>query len=85
MPTEAKISFINDKISSELELGIVSQETLKVFQKIINRMKNANGIEAVILGCTELPLILNDKVSSVLCLDTMKIHIETLINMVVEE
>lgn len=41
-------------------------------------------IEAVILGCTELPLLLNDEVCPVPCLDTMKIHIETLIDMIVD-
>ena len=85
VPNETEMLLINDKISSELELGIVKEETLKSFQEIIDRMKNEQGIEAVVLGCTELPLILNDEVSAVPCLDTMKIHIKTLINMIVEE
>ena len=38
----------------------------------------------VILGYTELPLLLSDKVSPVPCLDTMKLHIDALINMIVE-
>lgn len=84
IPTKDEMDFINKKISSELELGIIKAETLKGFQKIIERMKEECGIEAIILGCTELPLILNDKVSPVLCLDTMKIHIQTLIDMIVE-
>ena len=46
-------------------------------------MKAKNGIEAIILGCTELPLILNDEVSPVPCLDTMQIHINALIDMIV--
>lgn len=85
VPNETEMHFINDKISSELELGIVKEETLKRFQEIIGRMKKENDIEAVVLGCTELPLLLNDEVSPVPCLDTMKIHIETLINRIVEE
>lgn len=47
-------------------------------------MKNESEIEAVILGCTELPLLLNNSVSPVPCLDTMKIHIEALIKMIIE-
>lgn len=85
VPTKAEMKFINDKISSELELGIVKEETLKKFQGIIDRMKSENGIEAVVLGCTELPLILNDDVSPVPCLDTMKIHIKTLVDMIIEK
>lgn len=82
-PTAEEMEYINVKISSELELGIVKEETLREFQKIINRMKKEDGIEAVVLGCTELPLLLNDKVSPVPCLDTMRIHIETLVERIV--
>lgn len=84
IPNIEEMEFINKKISSELELGIIKEETLEHFQKIIERMKEECGIEAIILGCTELPLILNDEVSPVPCLDTMKIHIEALIDMIVE-
>ena len=83
-PTMEEMEYINCKISSELELGIVKKETLQGFQKIIKRMTEENGIEAVILGCTELPLLLNDEVSPVPCLDTMKIHIQYLIDRIVE-
>lgn len=84
IPTMEEMEFVNEKISSELELGIIKEETVRSFQKIIDRMKNDSGIEAIILGCTELPLILNDEVSPVPCLDTMKIHIQTLIDRIVE-
>ena len=84
IPTMEEMEFINEKISSELEHGIVKEETLRSFQTIIERMKKQNGIEAIILGCTELPLLLNDEVSVVPCLDTMKIHIQCLIDKIVE-
>lgn len=83
IPTTEEMEYINRKISSELELGTIKEETLENFQKIIDRMKEDDDIEAIILGCTELPLILNDRVSPVPCLDTMKIHIKTLIDMIV--
>ncbi|MCM1184124.1 MAG: amino acid racemase [Roseburia sp.] len=84
VPNTEEMEYINNKISSELELGIVKEETLRNFQEIIERMKKASGIDAVILGCTELPLLLNDKVSPVPCLDTMKIHVKALIDRIVE-
>ncbi len=62
IPTKEEMEYINEKISSELELGIVKEDTLQGFQKIINRMKEEDRIEAIILGCTELPLLLNDDV-----------------------
>lgn len=77
------MEYVNGKISSELELGMIKSETLEGFQKILERMKEDDGIEAVILGCTELPLLLNDKVSPVPCLDTMKIHVKALVDRIV--
>lgn len=85
VPTKNEMDFVNNKISTELEHGIIKNDTLKSFQKIISRMKDEDGIEAIVLGCTELPLLLNDKVSPVPCLDTMKIHVQALVNMIVEE
>lgn len=79
IPTKSEMGIINEKISTELELGIVKEETLLFFQNVINRMKSENGIEAIVLGCTELPLLLNDEVSSVPCLDTMQIHINSIV------
>jgi len=78
-PSDPEMDFVNRKISSELEHGIVKAETLESFQKIISRMRSEEQIEAVILGCTELPLLLNDNVSPVPCLDTMQIHIQAII------
>lgn len=83
-PTTEEMEYINLKISSELELGIIKEETLQGFQKIIKRMQKEDRIEAIILGCTELPLLLNDEVCPIPCLDTMKIHIRLLIDLIVE-
>lgn len=84
IPTENEIKMVNEKISTELELGVVKEETLLLFQNVINRMKDENGIEAIVLGCTELPLLLNDEVSSVPCLDTMQIHISSIIKTILD-
>lgn len=83
VPSDAEMEYVNQKISSELEHGIVKKETLEGFKEIIFRMQTEENIEAVILGCTELPLLLNDKVSPVPCLDTMQIHIQDIIDEIV--
>lgn len=80
IPSVEEMELVNEKISAELELGIIKEETLLSFQQIISRMKDENGIEAIVLGCTELPLLLNDEVSPVPCLDTMQIHINSIID-----
>lgn len=84
VPTESEMEKINEKISTELELGIVKDETLVAFQQIITRMRDEDGIEAVVLGCTELPLLLNDEVSPVPCLDTMQIHIQEIVETILD-
>lgn len=78
-PSEPEMEIVNEKIAAELELGIVKEETLAYFQKLITDMKQEHDIQAVVLGCTELPLLLNDKVSPVPCLDTMQIHIDAIV------
>lgn len=80
IPTPSEMEFISNKIYQELELGIINPETLEQFKAIITRMKEQEGIDAIILGCTELPLLLNDEVSPVPCLDTMKIHVNAIVN-----
>lgn len=85
VPSDAEMEYVNQKISTELEHGIVREETLEHFQKIIFRMQTEENIEAVILGCTELPLLLNDKVCPVPCLDTMQIHIQDIINEILNQ
>lgn len=50
------------------------------FQSIIEKMQDQYGIEAVVLGCTELPLLLNSENCSVPCLDSVEIHISDLIS-----
>ena len=84
VPTQEEMNLINERISTELELGIVKEETLATFQQIITRMRDEDGIEAVVLGCTELPLLLNDEVSPVPCLDTMRIHIQEIVKAILD-
>lgn len=79
IPSASERSMIGKRIFEELENGIVKESTLAEFRNIINRMKDEEGIEAVILGCTELPLLLNSSNCPVTCLDSVDIHIAKLI------
>ena len=44
--------------------GIVKEETRKKFIKIVHRMQDSDNIQALILGCTELPLLFNNVTTS---------------------
>ncbi|MBO4376588.1 MAG: amino acid racemase [Lachnospiraceae bacterium] len=85
VPEKKDRELIAKRLIEELELGIVKESTLKEFVDIINRMKGEYGIEAVILGCTELPLILNKDNCPVTCLDTVEIHIKKLIELAMDK
>ena len=84
LPNTEEKRLVSEKIYSELEYGTVKPETVAFLTSVIRRMKEEDGIEAVILGCTELPLAVNDAVSPVPCLDTVKIHIDKLVKLITE-
>ncbi len=79
VPDKEDRDLVAKRIYEELEAGIVKESTLKEMQGIINKMRDEKGIEAVVLGCTELPLILNSGNCPVPCLDSVEIHINELI------
>lgn len=83
VPEKTDRDMIAKRILEELEIGIVKESTLKEFQTILEKMKKEQGIEAVILGCTELPLLLNNDNCPVDCLDSVEIHIRKLIDMAI--
>lgn len=78
-PLANEIDLIADKIATELEKGLVREETQTIFLNIVKRMKKEQGIEAIVLGCTELPLLFDGVSLPVECLDTLEIHIATLL------
>ena len=79
VPDKEDRDLVAKRIYEELEAGIVKESTLKELQGIIAKMRDEKGIEAVVLGCTELPLILNSGNCPVPCLDSVEIHINELI------
>lgn len=84
VPNAKERELIGKRIFEELEIGIVKESTLTELVNIINRMKEDNGIEGIILGCTELPLILNSENCPVNCFDAVDIHLKKLVNLAME-
>lgn len=81
VPDKADRELVAKRIFEELEFGIVKESTLQEFNAIITKLQNEYQIEAVILGCTELPLILNDSKCVLPCLDSVAIHIKKLVEL----
>jgi aspartate racemase len=71
-PTDVERNEINRIIFAELIRGIFSSEAVGYFQQVIGRMK-ADGCDAVILGCTEIPLLINDANSPLPTLDSTRL------------
>ncbi|MFC4559783.1 aspartate/glutamate racemase family protein [Virgibacillus kekensis] len=79
VPSEDEQQFIHQRIVDELENGIVKQDTKEAFLKIINKMVKEEGLDSLILGCTELPMILNDDDVDVTLLNTTEIHVDKMV------
>ncbi len=62
-----------------MEFGKVFPEIQENFCKIINRIIQEEKLQAVVLGCTELPLIFNGMELSAPYIDVMQIHIQTIL------
>ena len=71
-PTEAERDETNRIIMGELVQGVFTAEAVAAYQRVMNRMK-AGGCDAVILGCTEIPLIMNDGNSPLPTLDSTRL------------
>lgn len=80
VPTEDEQKAIHNIIFPNLQEGIVLPEDKKTILQIANRMISENNADALILGCTELPLIIQENDLDVLILDTTQIHIDAILS-----
>lgn len=68
--------YIHDKLMTEIEHGVFKDDTRQGLLRIIERLRADDDIQAAVLGCTELPLILEDGQASVPLLNTTALHVE---------
>ena len=80
-PKEAEQEFVHRKYIGELLKNQFLPETRNEILSVAQRMKNEDGIEALVLAGTELPLLLRDSGSpGIELLDTTVIHVEAIVN-----
>ena len=80
-PSDSEREFIHRKYIDELLNNQFLPETRTEVLKIAQRMKNDDGIEALVLAGTELPLLLRDSPPpGIEILDTTMIHVETIVD-----
>jgi aspartate racemase len=81
LPNEDEQRFVHEKYMTELISGAMLDQTKAELVNIIKRMRERHGIEAVILGGTELSLILReDEYDGIIVLDTTRIHVASAID-----
>jgi len=71
-PNSAEREEINRITMDELVNGIFKPEAIAYFEQVIERLKQS-GCDAVILGCTEHPLIIDDSNSAIPTLDSTRL------------
>ena len=83
IPSESDREMIDHVIYHELCCGIMHQSSKEKFKAII-RVLASNGAEGVILGCTEIPLLISQQDAEIPLFDTTKIHAQAAVEMALE-
>lgn len=81
---QAVRDFIQQTVKEELGRGLVRQETKAAYIEITNQLI-ANGAEGIVLGCTEIPLLLSQRDVAVPVFDTARIHAHAAVDFAVSD
>ncbi|OAA93779.1 aspartate/glutamate racemase family protein [Clostridium coskatii] len=73
IPDENDREVIHQIIYNELCKGIIKDPSREKYKKIINKL-SLNGAEGIVLGCTEIPLLIKQKDVNIPIFDTTAIH-----------
>ena len=79
IPNESDVQIINDGIYNELALGIVTAQTKEKYLQVMQNLKHA-GAEGIILGCTEIPMLIKENDFDLPLFDTTFIHASAAVN-----
>ena len=86
VPNEKEQEFIHEKYMGELFVGAILDETRAALVDIVATMKQRDNVDGLILGGTELSLILREPTAAGLpVLDTTQIHVETALEWMLRE
>lgn len=78
-PEQAVRDFIQQTLKEELGCGIVSPATKTAYIEVTNQLI-ACGAEGIVLGCTEIPLLLSQQDVAVPVFDTTRIHVQAAVD-----
>lgn len=75
---------VHNIIYNELCQGVLKGESKKQYQQIIKKLVN-KGVEGIILGCTEIPMLINQEVCNVPLFDITTIHAKAAVDFAFED
>lgn len=78
VPDEGERTIINDVIYNELCNGIINENSRAAYRKIMHKLVE-QGAEGIILGCTEITLLVHQADSVVPVFDTTRIHVDRIL------
>jgi aspartate racemase len=84
VPDEEERNFINGSIENELSVGVVRPGTKTRYVDICKRYMKERDVDTVILGCTEIPMVLKEGDIPLKTLDTLRIHAEAIFERAME-
>lgn len=83
-PSENEQEEIHGVIFPKLEDGIVDLNDKNKLLALANRLISEHDADALVLGCTELPLMIKENDIDTLLLNTTQIHIDAIVNAVIK-
>jgi len=84
IPTIDERQLVHDIIYNELVKGKIIAESREIYKNIIQNLEK-KGAQGVILGCTEIPLLISDKDVTIPIFNTTKIHAEKAVEWALKE
>ena len=83
IPDKDDIAFVNHVIYDELCLGVISEDSRRGYLAVIDKLA-AKGAQGVILGCTEIGLLIRQSDTALPVFDTTRIHAERAASLALE-
>lgn len=84
IPNEDERNVVHNIIYEELVQGVINDESREKFKTIISRLQR-EGAEGVVLGCTEIPLLISQDDVEIEVFDTTRIHAEKAVEMALKQ
>jgi aspartate racemase len=79
VPDDNEKNTIQNIIFPDLENGVINEKDKKIFLELCSKIIAVKNIDGIILGCTELPLLVKASDFNIPVLDTMEIHINSIL------